>query len=461
MKITRTSRLLLGAQNITTVVLYLAALGLLAWLSARYTVQWDWTAGNRNTLAEASQRLLETLQGPVQITAFARENKLLRESISDLVGRYARYKSDLALDFVNPDTDPERVRRLGITLDGELVIEYRGRSEKLRELNEQALSNTLQRVVREEQRWIVFLSGHGERNPQGEANHDLGVFIRELEGKGLKTQRLNLSETPSIPENTSVLVIAAPQVNLLPGEVQLIRNYVDQGGNLLWLGDPGERHGLDPVAEALNVEFLPGTVVDATTQLFGIDDPAFALVTEYPSHAITRGFDGVTLFPQAAALEVKPSESWASAPFLKTLERSWTETGPIADEVRFDEGSEERQGPLTVGVAMERSLGSKTPTAEKSAGEKGKQQRIIITGDGDFLSNAFLGNGGNLGLGLKMVNWLSHDNRFIEIQAKTAVDRSLTLSKTATLAIGLGFLFLLPLALLGSGIGIWLVRRRR
>ena len=88
-------------------------------------------------------------------------------------------------------------------------------------------------------------------------------------------------------------------------------------------------------------------------------------------------------------------------------------------------------------------------------------QRIIVIGDGDFLSNTYLGNAGNLGLGLNMVQWLSHDDATLNIRIKSAPDTSLVLGKIAQAVIGLGFLLGLPALLLLSGVIIWLLRRRR
>jgi len=60
-----------------------------------------------------------------------------------------------------------------------------------------------------------------------------------------------------------------------------------------------------------------------------------------------------------------------------------------------------------------------------------------------------------------MVHWLSNDDSFIAIRAKAGPDQTLTLSNTAQALIGAGFLFGVPLLLLGSGLFIWLRRRKR
>jgi ABC-type uncharacterized transport system involved in gliding motility auxiliary subunit len=480
MKINRKTHLEIRLQNLLFSLLFLVVVGLLAWLSTRYTAQFDWTAGSRHTLTEASRKVLDLLDGPVRITAYARENPQLRQQIRDQVGRYSRHKKDVSLDFVNPDTQPDKVRELGITLDGELMVEYQGRNEKVQEAGETTLTNALQRLATAKERHVVFLEGHGERSPEGQANHDLGQFGEELERKGFNVSLVNLAVTPQIPDNTDVLVLAGPRANLLPGEISLIQEYVKKGGNLWWLSDPGELHGLAPLAEQLGVKFLPGQVVDASTQLFGIDDPTFALVAEYPPHAVTTNFQAMTLFPQAAALDQVDGGDFEREPLLSTLDRSWTETGPIEGKIAFEADKGERQGPLDVGYSLTRMVqpeakpdqpppadAAPKPEEQKAAdpskaeAKQPVEQRIVVIGDGDFLSNAFLGNGGNLDLGVNIVQWLSRSDALINIPAKTAPDRKLELSPLASGVIGAGFLFVLPLALIGTGAAIWFKRRRR
>ncbi|MEO5573467.1 MAG: ABC transporter, partial [Gammaproteobacteria bacterium] len=133
--------------------------------------------------------------------------------------------------------------------------------------------------------------------------------------------------------------------------------------------------------------------------------------------------------------------------------RSWSETGALQGEINFDAGSD-TQGPLDIGVSLVRPTPANTSTQRA-------EQRIIVTGDGDFVSNTYLGNGDNLNLGLNIVNWLSHDDKLIAIRATTAPDTALNLSYITSLLVGFGFLFALPIALLGTGLTIWLRRRKR
>ena len=178
------------------------------------------------------------------------------------------------------------------------------------------------------------------------------------------------------------------------------------------------------------------------------------------------------MFPQAAAIDFKAPAGWEGTEFLTTLPRTWNETGPLDGTIRRDEDSDEQSGPLTLGISLTREIESVVQTMAAKPNASGAikappenpdsiQQRVVVIGDGDFLSNAYLGNGGNLNLGLNIFNWLSHDDSFIAIPAKTSPDTSLNLSNIETGIIGLGFLVALPLILLGSGLIIWLKRRKR
>jgi len=439
-------------ESLTFYVLLLVATGLIGWLSLRYDAQWDWSAGARNTLTETSQQMLARLDAPLRITSFAPENPVLRQGISEIIERYQRYKPDVELVFINPEQHPERVRQLGITLAGELLLEYEGRSETLRQITEQALSNTIQRLVQQQTHWVVPITGHGERNLAGAANFDLGDFGKELKSKGFQLQSLDIVTASEIPGNTSLLLVASPRVDYLPSEVEQIADYVAEGGNLLWLVDPDGLHGLEPLAKELGIQFLPGTIVDANASSLKIQDPAVALVPEYPQHhPATQGFDLLTIYPHAVAANIIPTQ-WKATPLLTTLPRTWNETGPIKGEVSRDQALGEQAGPLHIGVALVREIADKSST---------RQQRILVIGDGDFLSNAYLGNGGNLNLGLNLIRWLTREESMLNIPAKTAPDLKLELSHTATLVIGFGFLVVLPIGLVAFGVLVWWRRQRR
>ncbi|CAH9019448.1 GldG family protein [Candidatus Nitrosacidococcus sp. I8] len=558
MRVTQKTHRHIKLQNHSFILLFLAIVGFIAALSARYNYESDWTASGRNSLTESSQKLLKQIEGPVTILSFAQKPGVKQE-ITKLVNRYQRYKPDLNLEYVNPELSPEKVRELGVRFENELVIEKNGRQEKVEDLTEKSLTNALNKVARSnEEVEIIFIEGHGERDPNGSAKFALGNFSQQLESKGFHIQTLNLSVDPKISDNPNqIIVIASPQTNFLPGEVNLIKDYVETGGHLLWLAEPGSLHGLDSLAESLDIKVLSGTVIDPNAQLlFG--SAALALISKYDNHPVTEELSSVSIFPQAAALEALKSNTWQQQPILTTLSQAWVETSRLDRKVQYDEGKD-ILGPLTIGYVLTRELESsdfKTDSVEEEEEEvetstpalkfeevspaedeeiveeekiaedkqelestkssvedsqeisnedvqesieatviqndsenseqitkeyveenqseldsakvkdsdqefiRSGQQRIAIIGDGDFISNAYLGNGSNLDLALNLVNWLAHEDKLISVPARTRVDSTLEISPMTSWLMGLGFLFLLPVMLLVSGLLIWWRRRQ-
>ena len=445
----------LRLQSSLFLLLFVATFGLVAWLSTLFPVSIDLSKNQRNSLSEESLRLMQSIHQPLQITLFVSPNHENREAYERLFRRYEQHQPNIEFKSLNPDLFPGLLSQHDIRFDGESLIEFAGRSEKISRINESNITNAIQRLIRQGERWLVFLQGHGERNPYRDANHDYSTFAAQLAGKGYTVENLNLAQTNSIPENTDILVLASPLVPLLPGEVDLVKDYLHKGGNLLWLADPDQvTDGLEEIADYLAIEFLPGIIVDPNSQLLGLNRVDFALVAEYPHHPVTQSIDAVALFPQAQPLEFHgDSEDWEVSTVLISGESSWNETGAMQGKIYNGDDDDELTGPLKLGLTLAASH-------ENDDGELSKQ-RIAIIGDADFISNQYLGNGANLDIGVNLVNWLSHDDNLISISPRPAPDTQLTLSQNEQIVISFGFLLLLPALLFGCGLRIWLVRRKR
>lgn len=437
--------------------LVLIAAVLVAFLSTRFGFERDLSHANGASLSPASVALLKTLDAPVEVVSYASTQGGLRAIIADFVDRYRRAKPDISLRFVDPDADPQAMRAAGVSVDGEFELRYRDRSERLKVLSETEFSNALLRLSRTRERIVAFLEGEGERQPLGKANADLGTFVTGLAERGLRAVPLPLANTGTVPENADLVVVANPRVALAPGVARELVDYVERGGNLLWLTEPDENAGLDALAKALSIRVLPGTVVDATGSAFGLGDPSFVALAKYPPHAITKGFLLTTLLPQAAALAQLAEPHWDLKPILRSSDKSWNETGHIpkagesADTIRQDADAGEIPGPLDLGFALSRI----SPRPDR------KEQRVVVIGDGDFLSNSFLGNGGNRELGQRVFDWLTGDDEQIAVPDKSAPDRTLALTQAELGALSVVFLIGVPLVLAASGMLIWWRRRRR
>ncbi|HET8897803.1 MAG TPA: DUF4350 domain-containing protein [Rhodanobacteraceae bacterium] len=439
--------------NAINLLLLLVITALLAYLSTRWSVGVDATAGARASLPAATQVLLEKLPGSLEVTCYASPASGLRPTVAAFIARYRRDKPDLSLRFVDPEQDPGAMRQAGIDVDGEMVLSYQGHTQHLEELSDIAFGNALARLSRGGERVVAFVSGDGERRADGKANADLGAFVGQLAARGLRAVPLDFSQTGAVPGHTDLVVLASPLVALAPAAVKALVDYVEQGGNLLWLAEPDNRDlGLAPLAATLDLRFLPGVLVDDQGAALGLKDPRLIAVQAYPPGTITRGFSLTTVYPQARALTAQTGAGWHAGVLLQSGAKSWNETTPIDNahsaSIRYDAGSDEQQGPLAFGFTLTRL----SPSPLK------REQRVVVIGDGDFLSNSFLGNGGNRALGERVFDWLLGDDVLAALPPRAAPDRRIALTQTRLNGVAGLYLLLLPLLL--AGFGVWRGWRR-
>lgn len=453
MKTNRKLRFQLLMQNSLFVLLFLVLIFLLGFLSREYHVSQDITQGNRNTLTQGSINVLDQMQEPVDITVYVSQDDAYRKTINDFLSRYQRAKPDINVEYVNPAEDPKRAQDAGIKAEGELVVEYQKRSEHLIPAYvEQDLTNLLVRLSRSEQRVVMYLDGHGERNLIGLKNHDLGEFGQQLEKKGFKLANPNLTQAQGVPTNGAMLVIASPQVDVSAVEAQKIKAYIEGGGNLLWLLDDVDLNGLEDIAQYLGLELTPGVVLDMSSSQYGAD-PKVSFASAYAEHPITKNFMLRTLFPEARKVGANDSYElgWQVTKLIDVAPNGWLETGKTDGKLSFDDKTD-IAGPINIAVALERKYGK-------------KGQRMVVVGNANFLSNTFISNGGNLDLGINIVNWLAGDDRLITIQPKPLKDVNVIIpsdpwNRFVAILVFFGFRLVLPILLLVAGIAIWWKRRK-
>lgn len=455
-------------QQLISAVLFVAVLAMAAFLSNRYKLEVDWTAGNRNTLTDASAKLLAALPDPVAFKVFIYPRSEMRQALEADIRRYQRVKDNITVEFIDPATHPQKVRDYNVQRAGEAIVEYQGRHENLAATTEQAITAALQRLAQSGERWVVFLEGHGERSIGDAEQNGYAQFADFLRGKGLKLRALNLAIDSKVPDNTAVLVVASPARPLLEGEAKIVDQFVQQGGNLLWLADPVEGSkdpaaSLGALARSLEVSWQKGTGILLESAQLGLP-PFIYITTQYPQNPVTHDFPENALFPLVRGLTYKAQAgAWSAQPLLTTSEHAWLETGPLEGELALDAARGDTAGPLTLGVTLTRELGA-TPPAEGEAAPatpaKARTQRVALVGDSDFLANAYVGQLGNSLLGLNLVQWLALQDDLLNIDVPKAPDTALVIPPWGMYAIYFGFAFLLPAALLGFGVTRWVIRRR-
>ncbi len=430
----------------------LLGIGACAWLTQQYHWVFDWTRDNRNTLTETSRSVLEHVDQTLHLTILARNSATERQQFQRLIDKYKKFKTGIELKFLDSDTELDQANKLHLYNAGQLRIDYKTQYEIVDRISEREISNAIQHLSRDKKSWVVFLSGHGERDPFNEDNQGYSTLKETLESGGVEVQNINLLETTTIPDNISVLVLAAPQAELLEGEEKLIINFIDRGGNLLWMHEPGRNKQLTLLAQKFGLSWIDGTIIDANKRLrsiLGIQHPAVVPVIEYQDHVITKNLNSQTLYPFAVGLEVDPEPDWVLQPLFYSLPRAWSETNLLSGEnVVFNSDEGDTAGPLLMATALVRINKDKAI------------QRIIIIGDSDFMANSYIGHGENLSLSVSVLHWLANEDERISLMPYQPPDIAIEFSNAAIASLASGYLLVVPLGVMLIGVFIGMRRRK-
>ncbi|MBN2207285.1 MAG: Gldg family protein [Candidatus Aminicenantes bacterium] len=471
------------------VVLVLAIVVLLNVILARNHHRFDFTQARLHSLSDQSVTVLKALKQDIMVRCFFREGNYGRAAMENLLKNYVYHSSKIKYEFIDPDKNPGLVKRYDVTQDGTSILESGDKDNRITTTSEEDLTNALIKITRSAKKTIYFLEGHGEHPLEEADENGYATAKGELEKLGYEAKKLALALSDTFPKDCALLVVAGPQKDLLPNELETIKAYLETGGRVFVMTNPEVAPGLVPFLRQFGVKLENDLVVDTVSRLLG-GDYFMPVVTEYDYHEITRNFRYATFFPFArsvdALTEGKPEDATLSV-IAKTSPNAWSERQLDNKEVTFDEGVDVA-GPIPLAVVgtVKNKAGETTPEETPAEEDKTEDEaeddakpeeaseaepmpeesaaakadgRLAVFGDSDLASNRYFGMSGNGNFFLNTVNWLTEESDLIAIQAKTQNPRTIQLSPSQGRLMFFVSVLLIPLAVLGLGLSIWIRRR--
>jgi ABC-2 type transport system permease protein len=482
-----------------------------------YIGYYDSTATQMNTLSENTQKILQsTGDSAVTVTAYINflDNSYFRGTPSDRnedVKRwepYLRFKSNIRLNYVyyydsvyddflykhaHGETNeqiaqvrakankldladfktPDEIHRI-INLKPEQnryvsQVSWKGKATFLRVFNdvgfwpsETEIGVALKRLQINEPR-IGFLEGGFERSIGKAGDQEYKTITSDITFRyALVNQGFNVdsvdADTEDIPTGLAALVIADPRTPFTPQAVARIQRYIDAGGNLLIAGEPGKQSVLNPLLHLLGVQMKEGTLVQRSRDyspdlLLAYLTPAAAGLSQTLNNEFE---DSMRLsMPGAAALVYDSAGPFTVKPLVMTDPSvSWNKRGPLVTDsadVVFTpaEGDEQRAFPTALCLTRKKGYG---------------EQRIVVTGDADFMSNTgFARNGmrtANFSFITTLFGWFSNGLFPIDTSKPRSQDTQVRITDSSVWIIKVLFLGVIPGILLVTGT-VLLIRRKR
>ena len=202
----------------TGIVLVLAIIVALNYVLARQNTRWDLTAARQYSLSDQTRRVLDSLTAPVRILVFDRVLEFPR--YRDRLDEYAYLSNQVTVEYIDVDQQPMLARQYEVQAYGTIVFDYGGRVERVTSDAEQDLTNGLVTVVEGVQQTVYFLEGHGEKEHTGADRDGYSTVSSALGLDNFDVESLVLAQQSAVPDDATVVVVAGPQTDLLPGEVE-------------------------------------------------------------------------------------------------------------------------------------------------------------------------------------------------------------------------------------------------
>ncbi|WP_418991083.1 Gldg family protein [Alistipes sp.] len=498
-----------------------ACLVAVAFVSSRPACKFylDTTYTQSNTLADESIEVMERLTGPMTITTYVNLldknafNAMPRSLKRDFerFEKYTRFKPEIRMKYVYywadcgnnelrsryPNRTDEELAELvcnanymdfkGVMNKEQIdriidlrpegyrflrVVEYgEGQRAVLRmfeDMNrhpdEAEISAAFKRFIEPSPR-VAIVSGHGDRtmdNPGSRGynlfSHNL-TFRNSLINQGFTPEEFDLGEG-EIPSDIDILVLADLKTPLSAAERDRLDAYLARGGNMYLLCDVTRAGTMNPVVRQLGIEFgdeilvapakdqdptlLPAVITEEAAQIY----PRFDKLRNY---GVRMGLTG------AVEIRLRGADSlFRVLPLLKSDEEGvWNEretTDFIEDSAVYNPAAGERQREYLLGAALSRRVGD-------------KEQRIVVLGDADCISNDGLAaqywfGASNYTLIDGAFRWMSYNQFPIDTTHPDYVDNDISLGKPARKWNKWGATALFPGLLLLAGI-LLIVKRQR
>ena len=468
-----TRNMLYGGNSLAIAAIFIGILVLVNVLGNRRPERWDLTANKVLSLSAESVQILEQLPEQVEALAFFQPGDTRQSEYEALLNEMQiRSGGKLRYEFVDPISAPGLAQQLGVLELGTTVLQMGNRRQQVTGTREADITTGLIKLTQATPRKAYFTTGHQERRIDGFDQDGYGQMKSLLENRNFVIEPLSLFTTPEVPADANMVAVVGPRQPFTEPELQALMAYLDRGGDLLLMLDPGIDSGLGPLVSRWGMEVGKTYVAEGDPNLRA-QSPFLPVVMRLGSHRVTEKISNIPvafLVPTYLTTPPQPPSGYRITPLAQTSDRSWAESDEAAirspqaaQAAKYDEGTDVK-GPLTLAVAIEQNTDAPpTMPGQPPAPPSGEpKSRVVIVGTSQLASNTALSFGtqvANPDLFINASSWLVGDDELITIQPRQPDNRTLFLTNAQRNFIMLSSIVFVPALVLAMGIFVWWSRR--
>ena len=427
------------------------------YLAYNQGMEWDHAYFRTTRPGTSTEALVRTLGAPIEATLFFAPGQDVGQEVEPYFAQLATSSDGLfSYRKVDQALEPVSSEALKIRDNGYIVFQQGDHSEKfkigteidrakkdLRKLDGTVHKHLLK--LTRDKRTLYLLAGHGEANPRERDNplRTLNELKKDLEAANFKVKPFGVSEGSAheVPEDAAAILIASPDNPLLEEEERVLKEYVDRGGSLMVLVDPGDRAPTDLLA---HLGVTMGEARLAHEQAFmrqtrGLTDRVLLVSNKFGSHqavnTLTRNSQQMgMILPTVTWVDKAPETERKVTPLIKSFPDTWEDTNP-----NFAPDPGEPRKVFSFAMAVE------------DEEEGGTGARAIVVGDVNFVSDvAYLSFPGSRMFVRDAFRWLTRDEA-IAGDIETEEDVKIVHTREEDQMWFWGTVFMVPMMVLALG----------
>lgn len=427
--------------------------------------KFDFSKFKLYTLTDTTIDFLKSLDKEVDIYLIAAQGSE-DENLYEMLEKYDAMSGYVNFEQVDPTLHPNFVAEYttdvletnSIIVDGgerSRVINYASMSTTVLNYNtftydsafdgEGLVTSAINYVVTDNLPKMYITAGHNEQDMND-------TFIGLIGKASVEVETVNILENKGIPEDCEVLFTYTPTEDFTSEEADVIIEYLENGGSYILVTQDmnADLINLGKVLEYYGVEFTGGFAVENNSKYYltyTADIKPIKNAHPIMNSLITKGTSVFAPMSQGIIIRDDARSSLEITKLLTTSEDSFVRTTD-SDAVSIQEG--DIPGPIAVAVAIEED-------------HDGIDTRLAIFGSSYLINDSVdqTVGGGNYDMLLNAIAWMSEIEANVAIEAKTTTISLLSLSQSDIYKWMIILVFVIPVAVIGTGITVWFIRRRK
>ncbi len=435
----------------------------------------DCTYEKMYDLTEDTEEFLDALEEDITIYVL-NSDKSKDTQIDETLERYEALSKHVKVEYVDPSVNPNFYQAytessptqnsiIVVGPERSKVIDYYDLYEVEYEMDyytysynstvtgydaEGQITSAIEYVTMDSEELAVVyqITGHGETT--------LGsAFTDVLDKANIRLETLELFNETAVPEDAQAIIIHAPSSDFNQADAQKVIDYINGGGNVILTCNYGYRNleNFDSILQAFGMDWVDGVVAENSVQYYYSSNPFYILPeinsTAYTSsiyggYALAVYSVGITHGEETDLITYESLMDTTDSAVSKTKLENITTT-------QYEEG--DVQGGFSLGLA------ATIVNADDSVSQ------IVALGSAMMLTDDTntVVSGNHAAMFTDIISQMTTETELASsvIPVKELSLSSLTIDTLTSLLWALVIIVVVPLVLLGYGISIWYVRRRK